>query len=187
MREEIDCGTCVYKCQKCTITFARAKDAIYHEKNCGNCNCQTCDKTFPNQLALRKHLNIHKETYKCEVCQKLFQTRYMLTRHQKVHDKRKDFSCTCCNAKFSIKSNLNRHYKNAHDKQWLAYKCVYVHVVRELIFSFFVMMSQLFQICSADPKRGGWQGESLVPVPTHTVPGATQIEGIGSTNFGGRS
>ena len=32
MREEIDCGTCVYKCQKCTITFARAKDAIYHEK-----------------------------------------------------------------------------------------------------------------------------------------------------------
>jgi len=117
MREEIDCGTCVYKCQKCTITFARAKDAIYHEKNCGHCICQTCDKTFPNQLALRKHLNIHKETYKCEVCQKLFQTRYMLTRHQKVHDKRKDFSCTCCNAKFSIKSNLNRHYKNAHDKQ----------------------------------------------------------------------
>ena len=140
-----------------------------------------------NQLALRKHLNIHKETYKCEVCQKLFQTRYMLTRHQKVHDKRKDFSCTCCNAKFSIKSNLNRHYKNAHDKQWLAYNCVYVHVVRELIFSFFVMMSQLFQVCSADPKRGGWQGQSLVPVPTHTVPGATQIEGIGSTNFGRRS
>ena len=117
MQEEIDCGTCVYKCKKCTISFARAKDAIYNEKNCGNCICQTCEKTFPNQVALRKHVNIHKETYKCEVYQKLFQTRYMLTRHQKVHDKRKDFSCTCCNANFSIKSNLNRHYKNAHDKQ----------------------------------------------------------------------
>ena len=29
--------------------------------------------------------------------------------------------------------------------------------------------------------------ESLVPVPTHKVPGSTQIEGIGTTNFGGRS
>ena len=27
-------------------------------------------------------------------------------------------------------------------------------------------------------------GESLVPVPTHKVPGSTQIEGIGTTNFG---
>ena len=34
---------------------------------------------------------------------------------------------------------------------------------------------------------GGWQGQSLVPVPTHKVPGSTQIEGIGTTNFGGRS
>ena len=27
-------------------------------------------------------------------------------------------------------------------------------------------------------------GESLLPVPTHKVPGSTQIEGFGTTNFG---
>ena len=27
----------------------------------------------------------------------------------------------------------------------------------------------------------------MVPVPTHKVPGSTQMEGIGTTNFGGKS
>ena len=31
------------------------------------------------------------------------------------------------------------------------------------------------------------RGVSLVPVPTHKVPGSTQIEDIGTTNFGGGS
>ena len=31
---------------------------------------------------------------------------------------------------------------------------------------------------------GGGGGESLVPVPTHKVPGSTQIEGFGTSNFG---
>ena len=33
----------------------------------------------------------------------------------------------------------------------------------------------------------GVTGGSLVPVPTHKVPGSTQIEGIGTTIFVGRS
>ena len=31
---------------------------------------------------------------------------------------------------------------------------------------------------------GGGGGESLVPVPTHKVPGSSQIEGFDTTNFG---
>eukprot|EP00112_Aurelia_sp_Birch-Aquarium-sp1_P019383 Seg4787.1 transcript_id=Seg4787.1/GoldUCD/mRNA.D3Y31 product="Zinc finger protein 18" protein_id=Seg4787.1/GoldUCD/D3Y31 len=111
MREEIDCGTCVYKCKQCTITFARAKDAVYHEKNCGNCICQTCKSTFPNQLALRKHLYIHKEIYKCEICQKSFQTRNNGATSENYNEKGRCFRKDSKSKQSGHKDNENKKYK----------------------------------------------------------------------------
>ncbi len=114
MREDIDCGITSYKCRTCHKSFPRAKDATYHEKNCQECMCTECDKTFANQLALKRHSKaIHQEKHKCQICDKLFAAQSSLKRHLNVHsgNQEKTFGCQHCNTKFTTKFSRIRHEK----------------------------------------------------------------------------
>ena len=114
MTEDRDCGIVENICKKCEKSFPRAKDAIYHEKHCGECACDTCGKVFSNKLSLRRHSQTHEEKNKCESCNKAFSSRNSLKQHLKTHSssREKNFTCRLCAANFTTMSNLKRHSKN---------------------------------------------------------------------------
>ena len=115
MTEDMDCGIVGNICKKCEKSFARAKDAVYHEKHCGECACSTCGKVFLNKLSLRRHSKIHEERNKCESCNKAFSSRNSLERHLKTHHsntQEKNFTCHVCAVNFTTMSNLKRHSKH---------------------------------------------------------------------------
>ena len=58
----MDCGIVGKMCKKCAKSFPRAKDAVYHEKHCGECAYSTCGKVFSNKLSLRSPSKTHEET-----------------------------------------------------------------------------------------------------------------------------
>ena len=116
-REDIDCGLLSQPkptCEKCQKVFSRQADRRYHQQNCGEHVCPSCESKFSDGIKLRSHENIHKEKYKCESCQKCFGTKQALVRHEAVHNKEKSYQCNKCNQLFTIKTNLTRHIKKKH-------------------------------------------------------------------------
>ena len=105
------------KCEKCKKVFTRSKDLRFHEKNCKECNCIVCGKTFKDTILLKKHVKIHnpEDTRTCDICNKTFCSRQALGRHKEsVHSKNNSFACNTCEKLFSTKGSLNRHNKNIH-------------------------------------------------------------------------
>lgn len=74
-------------------------------------SCTLCDKVFPCERYLRRHLQIHSEaeSFTCNVCKKGFKTESYLKVHMIVHSEVKPYECATCKAAFNRKDKLKRH------------------------------------------------------------------------------
>jgi len=77
--------------------------------------CTVCEKCFPNQHNLKKHMIMHSDKYKCSECGKCFRDSYKLKIHKRSHSGEKPFECSDCKKRFSKAHALFRHMK-IHNK-----------------------------------------------------------------------
>lgn len=110
------------RCPKCFKEMLRKniKDHVkqVHDKD-NNAFCNKCDKSFPNNSHLVRHVkHVHdgiKRTYKkvqCTICGKQVNK---IKKHTKaVHNR--CYDCNKCEKSFARWSELNKHVKVCHDK-----------------------------------------------------------------------
>lgn len=85
----------MFKCIKCSKKFVRSDNLKRHSKTHNNCEA--------------------KSILKCPVCAFTFNRLDALKRHQLKHSNFTNFTCDSCNATFSRKDNLLRHFKFQHE------------------------------------------------------------------------
>lgn len=74
-------------------------------------SCNHCDKVFPSERYLRRHLRIHSDvdSFVCKLCNKGFRTESYLKVHMLTHSTNKPYACSMCVAAFNRKDKLKRH------------------------------------------------------------------------------
>ncbi|XP_052773081.1 zinc finger protein 271-like [Mya arenaria] len=74
--------------------------------------CHVCEKVFKLKTSLKVHLNRHVgRKFACEICKKTFLASYSLKIHLQTHKGHKPFSCSCCDATFNTREQLQQHRK----------------------------------------------------------------------------
>lgn len=85
----------------------------YNHKEKPYTTCDTCNKTLPNELLLKRHMKLHNRkgrTRTCPICSEVFESVRMLEDHHRLrHLEEKKFHCHYCSATFSWAENLRRH------------------------------------------------------------------------------
>lgn len=106
--------------QVCWICGAVVKNNVYLDRHIVSVHwekkhvCVICDKRFPTELALKKHVRIHDPNHKmkrffCQHCPKSFRAKYYLKEHLLVHASLKPHVCETCGHSFIRKRGLVRH------------------------------------------------------------------------------
>lgn len=116
----------IHQCSHCLNRYATPEALAHHQATCShNYPCPVCQKVFPCERYLRRHLLIHRSSapHVCSVCHKGFKTDHYLKVHAVVHSKEKPFLCSQCGATFNRQDKLKRHYL-VHETV-KRYKCPY--------------------------------------------------------------
>ena len=122
-----------YQCGECNKTYSSYQVYWNHKKSLHhkvryNCDLPDCDKNFPSQKSLDKHIFIVHETkrYTCKECGKNFLSHSALKNHYQEfpHKSKLDehhgakWPCDKCNNKvFFNKQSWYKHKKNVHEKK----------------------------------------------------------------------
>ncbi len=114
-----------FECLKCGEKKRNHADLKLHlEIHEGNFHpCPTCQKMFPAERYLRKHIReVHAERkFKCTLCDYVSKTSTTLKNHMKVNHSNKEarytFSCPECDQKFNLNARLQRHIKHVHRQE----------------------------------------------------------------------
>lgn len=125
--EEIDqLHTCCELCGKrIYVTSLPSHMAAMHGKEKPSFKCDKCEKAFPSEEKLQRHIEAHFSTtvFKCTECGKGFPTEYYLNEHiESQHKVEKPFDCDKCPMKFKTKSCLKKH--SAVHSEVKAFVCV---------------------------------------------------------------
>ncbi|CAN7992167.1 unnamed protein product, partial [Ixodes hexagonus] len=116
----------IHRCSHCLNRYATPEALAHHQATCShNYPCPVCQKVFPCERYLRRHLLIHRSSspHVCSVCHKGFKTDHYLKVHAVVHSSEKPFLCSQCGATFNRQDKLKRHYL-VHETV-KRYKCPY--------------------------------------------------------------
>lgn len=121
-----------YPCSICANIFKRSRDSVEHFRTehsnvlqDSNEKCNSCNKTFPNNYTLQKHLKSQCENrmkkLNCTVCNKKFMWLDSMARHlEHEHpgsDKLKLFNCEICGKAFTRSEHLERHRKTHYPSE----------------------------------------------------------------------
>uniref|UniRef100_A0A8D0AWI7 Zinc finger protein 341 n=1 Tax=Salvator merianae TaxID=96440 RepID=A0A8D0AWI7_SALMN len=102
----------VYKCVKCVNKYSTPEALEHHLQTAThNFPCPHCQKVFPCERYLRRHLPTHGGggKFKCQICKKLFRREHYLKLHAHIHSGEKPFKCSVCDSAFNRKDKLKRH------------------------------------------------------------------------------
>ncbi|KAF5917861.1 hypothetical protein HPG69_010014, partial [Diceros bicornis minor] len=105
-------GSAVYKCVKCVNKYSTPEALEHHLQTAThNFPCPHCQKVFPCERYLRRHLPTHGSggRFKCQVCKKLFRREHYLKLHAHIHSGEKPYKCSVCESAFNRKDKLKRH------------------------------------------------------------------------------
>lgn len=101
-----------FQCNQCLNKYSTPAALDHHlATSTHTYSCSFCDKVFPCERYLRRHLQIHSEaeSYVCSICNKGFRTEGYLKVHMLVHSAEKPYECSSCKAAFNRKDKLKRH------------------------------------------------------------------------------
>ncbi|XP_072487385.1 zinc finger protein 341 isoform X2 [Notamacropus eugenii] len=102
----------VYKCVKCVNKYSTPEALEHHLQTAThNFPCPHCQKVFPCERYLRRHLPTHGSggKFKCQICKKFFRREHYLKLHAHIHSGEKPFKCSLCDSAFNRKDKLKRH------------------------------------------------------------------------------
>lgn len=127
----------LYTCTRCPNTFKRSKDSVHHmmtdhihELDDFIDKCTTCNKSFPNNYTLQKHLKSQCENkskkLNCNTCGKKFMWLDSMAKHSEHEhpgtDKIRMYNCELCGKGFSRSEHLERHRKT-HNPSEKKFEC----------------------------------------------------------------
>ncbi|XP_048777990.2 zinc finger protein 236-like [Ostrea edulis] len=87
--------------------------------------CNICNKSFPLQRLLNRHLKCHSEIkrYLCTICGKGFNDTFDLKRHTRTHTGVRPYKCITCGKAFTQRCSLESHGRKVHGFEFqYAYK-----------------------------------------------------------------
>ncbi|XP_063001183.1 zinc finger protein 341 isoform X1 [Elgaria multicarinata webbii] len=102
----------IYKCIKCVNKYSTPEALEHHLQTAThNFPCPHCQKVFPCERYLRRHLPTHGGggKFKCQICKKFFRREHYLKLHAHIHSGEKPFKCSVCDSAFNRKDKLKRH------------------------------------------------------------------------------
>nr|XP_008108205.1 PREDICTED: zinc finger protein 341 isoform X1 [Anolis carolinensis] len=102
----------IYKCVKCVNKYSTPEALDHHLQTAThNFPCPHCQKVFPCERYLRRHLPTHGGggKFRCQICKKLFRREHYLKLHAHIHSGEKPFKCSVCDSAFNRKDKLKRH------------------------------------------------------------------------------
>ncbi|KAJ8917467.1 hypothetical protein NQ315_005514 [Exocentrus adspersus] len=104
------------QCPFCKKKFGTRTSYNFHikvhtENNPFDCPYENCEKSYPSQRSLKKHLTTHSAVanYICSKCGKKFNSYDNFKYHIKTHDGKRDFLCTICGKAFLQSVHLKYH------------------------------------------------------------------------------
>ena len=115
-----------YSCGTCKKSYALRFSLKNHEELHKELQikCETCEKMFRTQRQLAEHDRAkHKPKVQnapiiCKICGKTLFNTATLTRHNLLlHSKIRPYSCKSCFRTFALRSMLNTHTKDSHNKK----------------------------------------------------------------------
>ena len=113
------CGTCQ---KSYTLRFSLKNHEELHQGL--QLKCKVCEKMFPTHKLLAQHdksmhrPQVQKAPIICKICEKTLFNTATLTRHNLlVHSKIRPFSCKSCFRTFALRSMMNTHTKDSHNKK----------------------------------------------------------------------
>ncbi|XP_072310193.1 zinc finger and BTB domain-containing protein 26-like [Eucyclogobius newberryi] len=105
-----------YLCQQCDHVFQRMDHYVQHIKDHHYYQCLVCKKSFPQKIALSRHVRVHSpvKPYRCPLCHSTFPNKASLQYHINLHIG-KPHKCNYCTAQFNLKPGPRRHLKDTHE------------------------------------------------------------------------
>ena len=89
-------------------------------------DCRVCERVFPSQSLLEKHIRNHDEyrPHKCPMCNKGFKQPSHLQQHLRTHSDERPFPCDICNKSFKQSCQLKQHVRlHTEEKPYQCPEC----------------------------------------------------------------